>query len=386
MRRDTRINKLLFFTMLVTGFTFNSCIRSFIPTVEKYNELLVVDGTIHDGPGPYTIKLSKSVALKQLSTFVPYTNCTVWLEDNVGNKVMLSEKNAGIYQTDSIAIRGVPGRSYKLIVATDEGEFYESTPEVMPEPVKIQSVYGEVEHKSDPEKFFGRDGYQFYVDAQATPNTNYYLFWRMQCTYKFRTDYPINCYYDNGLHPVFYNDSLRTCYRTSDILDVFLLNPNELQQKEVKRIPINYEDNYSKALTIRYSLKVSQFTINKEAFNYWSSIKKMIDAGGELYTQQPYQVQNNLKNKTQPEKSVLGYFMVAGLSETRIFINPVPFVNRDGVCIISKPQLRPLSWFEDSPDSWPVFYADDGGPYYVDQECVDCRRTGTLQKPPFWKD
>jgi hypothetical protein len=311
----------------------------------------------------------------------------VQLEDDLGNNVLLKEKQPGIYQTDSLALQGIPGRSYKLKIVTAEGEQYESVPELLLKGVKIQAVYGEVQHKTDPNLFFGRDGYQFYVDSEDFPSTDNYLLWRTQCTYKFQADYKISCYYDNGVQPVWDKDTLRNCYKTIDIPQLYLLNTNELQQKEVKRIALNYEDNYTKALSFRYSLKVSQLVLGKKAFEYWMAVKKIVDAGGELYTQQPYQVANNLKNISNPDKPALGYFMAAGLSEKRIFITPVPLVLRTGKCIIPLPQGNPLKWFVNSPHFWPVFFADvEGLVLYVEAECVDCRETGFLSKPDFWID
>ena len=377
----------LLFVVLCITVLFNACIKSFVPNLEKYNELLVVDGNINDGPGPYTIKLSKSAKTKERAQFVPYTKCTAYVEDNAGNKITFSEKEPGIYVSDSSAVQGIPGRAYKLIVGTSDGEWYESEPDVLLKGLKIQNVYGELEHKTDPKLFFGRDGYQFYVDTETPATTDNYIFWRMQSTYKFRTDFPILCYYDNGVHYVTDGDTLRTCFRTLDILDLFLLNTNELQQKEIKRVALNYEDNYTKALTIRYSLKVSQFTINERAFNYWSTVKKIISSGGDLYTQQPFQVPNNLKNISNPDKPALGYFMVAGFSEKRIFLTPANLIIREGTCNTDSPQFYPLQWFKSRPDIWPVFYADKGGgPYYLPQECVDCRVNGTQTQPVFWTE
>lgn len=379
----TRLIKLLF---LISIISLCSCIKSFVPDVGRYNELLVVDGNVNDGPGPYVIKLSTSSKTQERSKVNPFPGCKVQVEDNLGNIFLLTETSTGTYQTDSAAFRAVPGRTYKLHLETPNEDVYESTPEVMPAGLKIQTLTYQREFKTAPDLFYGRDGYQFYVDVETPPTTNNYLFWRMECTFKFQADYQISYYYDNGVHKVLDPDTLRNCYQTKDILDIFILNTNELQQKEIKHFPLHYEDNYTKALSIRYSLKLTQFTINESAFEYWSNVKKIRDAGGELYTQQPFQVGNNLKCLNKPDKPALGYFMVTGISETRIFINPAPFVIREGKCLITDPQMNPLQWFKDRPYLWPVFYADFKGASYVDQECVDCRKTGALKAPPFWKD
>jgi hypothetical protein len=382
-----KTNSVFFsFCIFILCGVWSACVKSFVPDIEKYEEALVVDGSITNAPGPYTIRLSKSARIQERSQFIPYTNCVVLITDDVGNKATLTERTSGLYQTDSSAMQGIPGRKYKLSITTPEGDEYESTQELLVKGLGIQAVYGELEHKTDPSLFHGRDGYQFYVDVEKPATTNNYLFWRMQSTYKFRADFSILSYIDgNGLHPVF-SDSLKTCYRTVDVLDLYLLDNNELKQQEIKRIPINYEDNYTKALSIRYSLNVSQFTINKATYDYWSSVKKIIGASADLYTQQPYQVKNNLVNLTHPEKPVFGYFMVAGLSEKRIFVDPPPIVFRYDVCIVgSEPQPHILDLFKDKPNVWPVFFASTPrGLYYIDQECVDCRKKGTLLKPAFW--
>lgn len=364
-----------------------ACIRPFVPDLEKYDELLVVDGGINDGPGPYLVKISKSARTKERSQEIPFSRCRVVVEDDLGNSFTFQETMPGRYETDSADFRAVPGRAYKLKVVTPKREEYESNPEILPRGLKIEAITHQVEHKIAPDLFFGRDGYQFYVDVEATPTTNNYLMWQMQSTFKFKADYGIAAFYAGALHYVLDNDTLRTCYRTKDVLDIFLLNTNELQQRKVNHFPLHYEDNYTKALSIRYSLNVKQFTIGKSAYEYWSTIKKIRDSGGELYTQQPFQVKNNLKCISDPEKSALGYFMLAGISEKRVFITPIGIILRHEKCLIVKPQKYPVDRVKDRPDLWPFFFAyDEGGMWYVEQECVDCRRTGTLTKPPFWED
>ena len=383
MNQKQQYRYLLLLLLFFAG-AVSSCVKSFVPSLENDEELLVVDGQITDAPGPYTVRLSKSSRLKQLAKNDPYTNCRVELEDDRGANVRLTEQKPGIYQTDSLAIQGIPGRAYKLIISTPAGERYESEPEVLLKGVQIQSVYGEVEHKSDPRLFYGRDGYQFYVDTEPTPENNY-LLWRMECTYKFKADYTISCYYDKGLHFVYRPDSLRICYRTQNILQTYLLNTHELRQSGIKRFALYFEDNYSKALTFRYSLKAYQLTLSKKAFTYWNAIKKIQDEGGELYAQQPFQVANNLRNRTNPDKPALGYFMAAGISEKRIFITPASFEIKVGKCILDELQYKPFLQFKDNPELWPVFFTGTFDfPLYVDPECLDCRTKGELVPPSFW--
>lgn len=381
----------LFFLWACLLALFSSCIRSFSPEIEKYDELLVVDGAVTNIPGPYTVRLSKSTKTQERPKYVPYSLCKVKIADNLGNETSLTEHSPGVYQTDPFAMQGIVGRKYKLLITTPEGDNYESAEEELKKPIQIQSVYAELQHKTDPKLFYGRDGYQFYLDAETPTEGNNFLMWSLQSTYKFRADFEIDSYYANGTrYPVDDGDTLRVCYRTVDILDLFLWSTDQSSQLPIKRMALNYEDNYTKALSIRYSLNVDQFTISESAFNYWSTIKKLRDMQGELYTQQPYQVKNNLTNKTNPEKPALGYFMVAGLSEKRIFVNHPQIDNHFDVCSLPG---APTKHLEDKlklrPDLWPFFLVDPKqyqGDYWIDQSCLDCRKTGVLQKPGFWVD
>lgn len=336
--------------LLLIFFSFASCIKEFIPHSEKYDNMLVVEGAITDRLGPYTVKLSMSGDVKEQSYYKPYLGCTVEIMDNVGNAEILTEISQGTYVTDSLGIQGVPGRKYKVKISTPDGKLYESKEEELKNGTSMQSVYGEIEYKNDPSLFYRREGYQFYVDVADTPENNACYLWLLESTYKFKVDL--------DLMPAY----LRTCYRTQVIKEIYTLNTSQQSQQKGIRIPLNYEDNYTKALTIRYSLKVDQYTISESAYQYWDALRKMNVNNASLFTQQPYQIRGNLLNISNPSEPVLGYFMVAGKDEKRIFVDRPPIVFRFSECVLD------IS----APPSPPA------------DACIDCRAEGFLQKPDFW--
>lgn len=366
---------------------FSSCVEEFVPLgLKKYEQLLVVDGAITDAPGPYTVKLSKSADLLEKTPSIPYSNCMVELADDAGNREVLSETAPGVYQTAPAGIQGVVGRKYKISISTPEGELYESAEETLKKGVGIKNVYGEYEHRNDPKLFFGRDGFQFYLDSEVPEADSNFFFWSMECTYKFTLEFNIDAYYDGTyvLKPFPKRDSLKTCYRTLRIPQITVLQANDKNPLRFSRIPLNYEDNYTKALKMRYSLNVTQYTIGEAAYTYWNNIKKITDSQGDLYSQQPYQVKNNLINRYDPNKPALGYFMAAGVSEKRIFAEPLWVKFRYPECKLNNPDrflLRTLA--SSSADLWPIYIT---GGQWIDQDCVDCRRTGFLKKPDYWID
>ncbi len=376
--------KGIHFVVFIVVIQLGGCVKTFVPDLSKYDELLVVDGEITDAPGPYTVTLSLSARTQEKSKFSPYSNCKVEITDNLGNKAVLKEQSPGVYKTDSTAIRGVVGRSYRLNIVTPDGDTYESTAEVLPAPLKIKSVYYELKYEEDPDYLYRREGLQFYIDTEPAPTTDNRIFWKLQSTFKFNTDIPIGYYFDGSLHRVYDKDTFKTCYRTVTIPDYFLINTNELNQSEVTRFPLHFEDNYSKALSIRYSLKASQYNLGKDAFTYWSTIKKIRDAGGNIYTVQPYQVKNDLVNVTNPDKPALGYFTVAGVDEKRIFVDPPLIFFRYDTCTSGEP-LRNLNYtLSRYPELYPIFLPASLS--WPQEECLDCRELGVKEKPNFWID
>ena len=153
-----RINLVVILFFIILSFT--TCVKQVTPHVEKYDELLVVEGALTDQPGPYTVKLSISSDLLQRLQYNPYSKCIVEISDNDGNSETLTEVSPGIYKTDSLGIQGVVGRTYKIKISTPDGQLYESEDEVLRKSIGIQSLDAEYEQKD------GRDGYQFYLDAE----------------------------------------------------------------------------------------------------------------------------------------------------------------------------------------------------------------------------
>ncbi len=386
--------KIKFFQLLfpLLLLVLSACVKEFRPSISTYEDLLVVDGMITDAPGPYTITLSKTSPIKEFSPIKPYSNCTVEIKDDQGNQEILTEVAAGVYKTDSLTgLQGIVGRKYKCTILTPGGERYESEEQLIKKDAGIKSVYAEVEHHADPKFFYGRNGYQFFVDIEKPLTDSACFLWQLECTYKFNVDTLIYYYYEGGgvIKPFSNHDSLLTCYRTEPIKKIYVLNTTSQSEELLTRFPLNYEDNYSEALRIRYSLNVTQLTINRSAYTYWNSLKKIMENQGELYAQQPYQVKSNVINVRNPDKPALGFFMAAGLSEKRVFVDKIgPPYFYDTNCGKPVPPfdgdlLSELLITE--PADWPIYLfglVSDAATY--DQKCIDCRKKGILKKPDFW--
>ena len=124
---------------------------------------IVIEGNVYDQAGPYTIKISKSVAMDAPGVYPPVTGATVTISDNAGNAEVLAEKDSGTYKTSNL--QGTPGRTYTLTVTT-EGQTYTAS-STMPLPVEIDTLYSS--------KMNGSEMHQINVDfIDPADIKNYY--------------------------------------------------------------------------------------------------------------------------------------------------------------------------------------------------------------------
>jgi len=378
--------------LLSMAVLLSNCEERFTPNLDAgYKNLLVVEGSITNLPGPYTVKLSSST-LPNDNRYVPLSGYRVIISDNMGNAEVLTESDAGVYKTSPDGIQGIIGRGYKIDITATNGKTYASGFEKLPQPVVIDSVYTKIEYSKDDRFPTDVAGYRFYLDTKLAAKDSSYLLWDLTATYKYKSDYIIRWIYDGELRPWTNSDSLRTCYQTKDILELFVYSTQHLTVPKLKGFPLHYVPVSKRDLSIRYSLLTSQYTMSKEAYVYWNAVREQHATQDELYSRQPYQLQGNIFNAENPDENVLGYFLVAGEDEKRIFVDKPdpPIKMRYTVCKLSFADYQNFGLlFLSLPSEWPLYatFDNNGANAYPNQDCLDCRlRGGTIEKPEFWID
>lgn len=365
-----------------------SCIDEYWPDVDKYENLLVVEGGITNAPGPYTIKISKSLALEN-SGYIPYSGCILKISDEDGSSETLVELETGIYSTIANGIHGQIGNRYKLSIITPKGKEYESSYEELIKPVLIDDVYAEIEYHSNPGFDYPQVGYQFYVDAAETLNDTSFYLWNMEATFHYQSDYFIRWYWNGRLrefHPI---DSLYNCWYTYKNNEIYTYNSTSLVTNKLERFPLNFVNTETKQLTVKYSLLVNQHTIGKSAYQYWNAIEEQNSEQGSLYSHQPYQIRGNMMNINDNNESVLGYFMVSGVDIRRVFVDRIDAPFYFTRCSINDGHYDAygqLYWADEYLYPIYVILYDDNRAV-PGHDCADCRiNGGTIVKPDFWED
>lgn len=98
---------------------------------------LIIEGEVHDGAGPYFVKLSRSTNFGNSVTFLPHTPNSVIITDNEGNRDSLVKHADGIYKTTTLS--GKVGNTYFLTV-NDKSGTYRAESKLNSSPV-IDSFY-----------------------------------------------------------------------------------------------------------------------------------------------------------------------------------------------------------------------------------------------------
>lgn len=367
-----------------------SCIDEYVPKISKYENLLVIDGSITNQPGPQIISLSRSANVSEPDT-IPVTNAEVRIQDNIGNTFPLIEIKAGVYQSDS-SLTGIIGNSYLVEFKTSEGITYKSDFEELKIPVEIDTVYHEITYQQDADYPYDLVGYEFYINTKRAEEDESYLKWDMTATYLYQSEYTIRWYFDGELHWFHGPDSLYNCWTTNRIGKVITSSTNILSNPVNYGLPLHFVSTETRELSVRYSLLVKQHTISKNAYNYWNEIQKQNSEDANLYTTQPHFIKGNVYNISNPDELVLGYFTVSGTTEMRIFVDrPPPNIPmRYLICTLTEGDFEAYGQMSMAdPVTYPIYAIETpGGRRAVPNKyCVDCRlKGGTIEKPDFWID
>ena len=116
-----------------------SCEKVINLHLETSPSQIVIQGNINDQPGPYIVKISKSVSFDESNVYPAVSGATVIISDNAGNSDTLTEVSSGKYSTS--VLQGVPGRIYTLTTKID-GQTYAAS-STLPEALEIDSIYVE---------------------------------------------------------------------------------------------------------------------------------------------------------------------------------------------------------------------------------------------------
>jgi hypothetical protein len=335
---------------------------------------LVVDGSITNEPGPYTVSLFRTRALKaDLDYRLPVPGATIKIMSDAGEEETLTDLGAGIYKTKFI--QGVVGRSYSIHIRTDNGNTYESEPELIKPPGKIDSLWFEYEQRrrviDDAE--INEDRLNVLLNSTMAAGEENHLRWRVVGTYQIVTTPelrtkanpgqpppirvpdppPCSGWVERGFELVEVADCTCCICWVSNYEPLPLVSDDEFiegaqfRRKAVAAVPVD-----AKYFVDKYHVSVSQMSLNKGAYTYFSLIKAQKENSTSLFQPVSGKLRGNI-TRTNGDEEVQGLFWAAGVSNVAVFVTrddlpyhlaaPKPFIIECNV-LKNSTAIKPSFW------------------------------------------
>jgi hypothetical protein len=412
MKRILLIVSLLICTILVVL----ECINPYTPDLRSYRPLLVVEGLITNENRSHMIKLSYSKQ-KNDSVIQRITDAKVILTDDEGNVSYLLNCGNGAYKTDSLAFTGSIGSAYQLHIEMPDGRKYTSALCTMLPVPNIDSVYFAEDEQLVNNQTLLKKGVSVYLKSKPLSSDKYYLRWDYEDTWKFQVPDPVRYTYlnSNQILPIPADKVKEFCWKSGLPTEIHVQEKRGGNLSRVIKEPIKFIiPDESDRLSVRYSILVKQYSISESEYNFWTSLEKMDEIAGDIFSPLPYEIISNIKNDNDPDEKVLGYFQVSAITEKRIFIdysniaiyglrgykyNCTSYLLAPDNRIINPETGRPYTWNEfyaytirNYPDLRfvrPLYYRIQDSLLYLvftTEECSNCEFSGSFNKPDFWID
>jgi hypothetical protein len=289
--------------------TLMACVDRVDLKLDGQSNLLVVDGLVTDQPGPYTVRLSRSLNFDNsgiaTTYFAPEKKAEVSIVRQVNGAVQrfpLIESEAGVYQTDSASLRGIAGETYFVEIRTADGRTYQSTPETMAATPILEKITPTLKITNELSQSTSALQEVWSFDIAITTSdpaaeANYYR-WKSKGIIEFFT------YTDNGGFQCWVNyEPLETQLAISD--DKYVNGSQFI--KSVGTAP--YER------ITRFRANIDQYSLTKNAYEFWDKIRVQQANTGSLFDAAPAQIVGNMsRTDKDSDEIVLGYFGASAVS------------------------------------------------------------------------
>lgn len=301
---------LLFLTGLMV------CITLFVISCSEVVDLnsdqgagqIVIYGRVTDGTAgnEVTIALTSSFNGEQ----EPISDAeVVLLEDDIP-LATYSEREPGVYRLNFENDSARAGRNYGLEVTLSDGTQYRSKPSLMPSLAAIDYprfdasvVDVQVNQAGITQE---RNLIQLFVDTEIVTTEDFFLRWNIVETYSFQERIRVT-----PIPP-------DPCYVTNDITgnEIQLFNGAELKVESISD-QLLVSSEIDSRFAFDYYFSVVQFTMDEDAYDYWSKVNQIANLQGSIFDRVNGVVNGNIFNPNAPEEEVLGYFEVVRSDTTR---------------------------------------------------------------------
>lgn len=371
---------LLFSVMIAVG---TGCKKPYEPPVIKaVTNFLVVDGTIAVGNNEITrITLSRTKRLSDSVAFDPELNASVFIEQEQGAGVQLTNNGNGVYQSPVLSLQ--PGVKYRLRILSGNKEYLSAFTTA-----KISPAIDSITWRQN------NDVTIFVHTHDPFNNTRYYR-WDFIETWNYASFLSSAWGVNNGL--IFPKDSITqtdSCWRTAVSTQILVTSTVALSEDVVSNFPIAVVPQHSEKISMGYSILVRQYAITDEAFRYFRLIQKNTEQLGTLFDGQPSQLEGNIQCAQDPNETVIGFITASTITEKRGFVRneqlsdwdfKQPGIDCSNMIIIAQDPNNYAIYNYPNPEYSIYYFISGGAMMLAKKACLECTELGgTNVKPSFW--
>jgi len=384
--------KLLSCLFLILFFT-TGCKIEYRPPVESPKTgFLVAEGFINSDGGPTTITLSRTLKLyDDTIRDNRERNAIINIEGSNNATFPLHETGDGVYTSQPLQLDST--ERYRLYIKTQYGNEYLSD----------FSSYRSTPHIDSLSWKRDNNGVKIYINTHDEKVQPGYYNWKYKETWEIHSTYysTIQYFYTPG-NPIpvgvgyrkrdqSADTALYKCWQhvTSSNVNI---GSSEKLDRDLIYFPIMLIEPQSRKLSVLYSIRVYQYAISKEAYNYLKVLKTNSEEIGSITGPLPSELTGNIHCTTNPNETVIGFVEVSQEKQSeRLFISNDELpgwgykMQCSEVIVANGPEslrdnsdLYPTHVYQSSPFGIEKFYATP------EINCVDCRLYGSPVRPDFW--
>lgn len=362
--------------ILISGMI--SCKERFTPNVQSLEQsFLVVEGNLNAAQDSTVIRLTRSYKLDDTASLKFENNAQLTVEGSDNTTRSLSARGRGYYFSSNLNL--TVGTGYRVRIRTTNGKEYLSDYVTARKTPPIDSISWEREDA----------GLRIFANTKDVTNATRYYRWDFDETWEIHSYYfSFYIYQRPNVRPrIFPAEDVSVCWKYDYSRHIPLANSVHLQNDVIYKAPIMLIENGDDRLSVRYSILVKQYALDKDAYNFFELMKKNTEDIGSIFAPQPSELRGNLHCTTDPDEYVLGYITASSMETKRVFIR-VPWNFRQDCPDFTVPDIPDSILFYFGTGSlYPYDFSADPGPHYQAShpDCIDCTlRNGSLVKPSFW--
>ena len=317
--------RFFYYAVALISFTLIfGCVDPFMVEVDEGLQLLTVEGMITNGPGPHKIKLTRSDTYGSVfeSLTRPVAGATVIIRDQNGAVTFLEEdtEKRGEYLTDD-DFRAKIGNVYSLQIQLSNGDVYTSFPEKVNPSVEITGVSYESEVIPVEGEMGVDSGVAVYVDLQDPLEENNFYFWRNDpFTYELNTRPDLFVNRETMMPEP--KECCFTCYLEEEVgnTSIFIASDDSFNGLATRLKVAFIPDDGLRFITFS-RLDINQLIVTAEAYRFLRLVKQQTEISGSVFDPPPATIRGNIISLDNPDEMVLGYFIVASESNSRVYID-----------------------------------------------------------------